>query len=92
MGLMVEFGEFLRGDLDSFGEGRFGMQFHPGEDWLAVFAFFEESKGLVGVAFQGELLEGAEGEEGEHVAAGEGAYVSLFWIREFGRAEVLCGG
>ena len=92
VGLVMEFGEFFRGDLDSLCEGRFWVEFDSGEDGLSALAFFQESDGVVGVGLEGELLKGAEGEESEHVAAGKGADVGLLGIRQFRGAEVLGGG
>ena len=92
MGFVMEFGEFLGADFDAFGEDCFGVEFDSGEDGFAVFSFFQKSDSLVSVGFEGEVLQGAEGEEGEHVAAGEGGDEGLLGVGEVGIAEVFGGG
>lgn len=92
MGLMVELGQFLGRDLDAVRKGGFGVEFDPGEDRFTCVAFLQKADRFVRVGLQSELLEGAEGEEGEHMAAGEGSHKGLLGVGEFGVAEVVGGG
>jgi len=90
--LVVEFLKCFAGDFDAFGEGGFWVEFDSGEDGFPIGVLFEEADGVVGVGFEGEVLERAEGEEGEHVATGEGGDKGLLGVGEFGGAEVFGGG
>ena len=89
VGLVVERLEFFARDFDAFGEGGLGIEFDAGEDRFPVWAFFKESDRVVGVGFEGEVLEGAEREEGEHMAAGQGSDKSLFGVHAIFTAKIF---
>ena len=82
MRLVMELGKFLGRDFYSFRKLGDGVEFDTREDRFAIFSFFKKSDGVVGVGVQGEFLERAKGEEGEHVTAGERGDECLFWVRE----------
>ena len=78
-------GEVGAAEGDSWAEDGFG----DGE--LAVLVLFEDGDGVVLIGFDSESFAGGDGEEGEHVAAGEGSSKCVFGVRKGGVAEEFFG-
>lgn len=92
MGFVVEAFEFGVVGLLAFGKGGLRVEVDAGDDHLAGRVFGEVADGAVGVALDGDFAHGADGEEGEHVAAGEGGDESLLGVDFVGVAEVVGSG
>lgn len=92
VGFVVEALQQLLARFVSVGEYDFRIEIDAGDRQLSGFVFGEVADGSVAVALNGEFAHRGDGEEGEHVAAGNGSDEGLLRIDLIGVAEVVGRG
>jgi hypothetical protein len=92
VGDFVDLGELFFGGEAIAGELDFGVEGDAGDGEFSFGTGFEVTDGTIGVAFDGKAFFAGDGEEGEHVAGGEGGDEGAFGIDAVGIAEEFLGG